>query len=285
MPKVQLRGGFSERNGLKENNKCLQKDSLDTRSRNAIINFMVDFLNPNYVYYTEQFLSNFYCDLIRDVFCEERPRYKMYKSQTYEEFDHYIKSVIRKNDYDEVLTLVEYVVNYVKQDINIDEDIVELNKVFEREYVAYRYVGFNIIQITDEMELKEIDEVIQNNPYENCKKLMQEAVSLFSVRDNPNYSLVIQRSITAVESVCQIIVGEQQTLGKTLKKLEKNGLKINPSLKEAFNKLYGWTTDENDCRHANAFKDVIPTFEDAKFMLVVCSAFINYLIAEIAKIK
>lgn len=44
-----------------------------------------------------------------------------------------------------------------------------------------------------------------------------------------------------------------------------------------FSQRYGYASDENGIRHGGIdFKDV-PS-EDAKYMLVSCSAFVNYLI-------
>ena len=56
-------------------------------------------------------------------------------------------------------------------------------------------------------------------------------------------------------------------------------------MKKAFTCLYGYTSDSGGIRHALTEDDVVPNFEDAKFMLVSCSAFINYLIAKVAKIE
>ena len=46
----------------------------------------------------------------------------------------------------------------------------------------------------------------------------------------------------------------------------------------AFNALYGYTSDANGIRHAGDIGGPASTFEEAKFMLVSCSAFINYLL-------
>ena len=64
----------------------------------------------------------------------------------------------------------------------------------------------------------------------------------------------------------------------------KNQKKIDmhPALKTAFNKLYGYTNDEQGIRHSLLEKDTVD-FEDAKFMLVSCSAFINYLTIKSSK--
>ena len=52
---------------------------------------------------------------------------------------------------------------------------------------------------------------------------------------------------------------------------------------KAFNMLYGYTSDANGIRHAGNIGGPSSTFEEAKFMLVSCSAFVNYLIAVSAK--
>lgn len=58
---------------------------------------------------------------------------------------------------------------------------------------------------------------------------------------------------------------------------------IHAGLKSAFNMLYGYTSDANGIRHAGDIGGPSSTFEEAKFMLVSCSAFVNYLIAVSAK--
>lgn len=45
------------------------------------------------------------------------------------------------------------------------------------------------------------------------------------------------------------------------------------------NSLYGYISDANGIRHAGNIGGPSSTFEEAKFMLVSCSAFVNYLIA------
>ena len=52
---------------------------------------------------------------------------------------------------------------------------------------------------------------------------------------------------------------------------------IHPALKTAFEKLYGYTSDANGIRHANGIGEGNSTFAEAKYMLISCSAFINYL--------
>ena len=80
------------------------------------------------------------------------------------------------------------------------------------------------------------------------------------------------------------ITGTQATLGAALKKLKENGIHIHSAMEKAFSSLYGYTSDENGIRHGGIDFKNAPA-EDAKFMLVACSAFINYLIEKWTKVN
>lgn len=111
---------------------------------------------------------------------------------------------------------------------------------------------------------------------------LSKANKFLADRENPDYENSIKESISAVEAICEIITGikgKEATLGNMLKKLETNGVKIHQGLKTAFNILYGYTSDANGIRHAGDIGGKSSTFEEAKFMLVACSAFVNYLTA------
>ncbi len=54
---------------------------------------------------------------------------------------------------------------------------------------------------------------------------------------------------------------------------------MNPQLKQGLEKLYYYTNGENGIRHALMDVDNM-TKEDANFMLVICSAFVNYIRAK-----
>ena len=52
---------------------------------------------------------------------------------------------------------------------------------------------------------------------------------------------------------------------------------MHPALKAGFSKLYGYTSDESGVRHP-ILKDANVGFAEAKYMLVTCSAFVNFLV-------
>jgi len=101
-------------------------------------------------------------------------------------------------------------------------------------------------------------------------------LDLLADRKSPDYRNSIKESILAVESLCQLITGNTKvTLGQALKDIE-NKVIIHSALKKSFSNLYGYTNDADGIRHALLDESNL-NFEDAKFMLVSCSAFINYL--------
>jgi len=144
------------------------------------------------------------------------------------------------------------------------------DSVLERELSAYRFVGDRITQITSEEEVSEIG----------------EALDLLADRKLPDYSNSIKESISAVsavEAICNLIAKEETaTLGQALKKIEEK-VSLHPALKCAFSNLYGYTSDARSIRHALLDEPNL-SFEDAKFMLVSCSAFVNYLISKASKV-
>lgn len=87
----------------------------------------------------------------------------------------------------------------------------------------------------------------------------------------------IRESISAVESVArQLDPNASKTLGPALKSLKKSGL--HSALEQAFQNLYGYTSDENGIRHALLDEGSAPVdSEEAIFMYGACASFVSYL--------
>ena len=69
-------------------------------------------------------------------------------------------------------------------------------------------------------------------------------------------------------------------MGKAINELEKRGIKIQAQLKDGIKQLYAYTNQpDTGIRHSlmDANTDYRPSYNEAYFMLVSCSAFINYL--------
>ena len=110
------------------------------------------------------------------------------------------------------------------------------------------------------------------------------SLDLLADRKNPNYRNSIKESISAVESFCKLITKDDNaSLGEALSEIEKE-YSLHGALKSSFSSLYGYTSDAGGIRHALIESDVTVEFEEAKFMLVSCSAFINYLKSKVKNI-
>lgn len=166
----------------------------------------------------------------------------------------------------------------------IDAFAQRLNIEFERLNYAYRIVDKEIVEQTNDQEIKAIEECLATNA-DNVKMHLSNALELLSRRPTGKYSNSIKESISAVEVVCRAKTGAKD-LGRALDCLIKKGVVIPQPLKSAFSKLYDYTNDkETGIRHAlmDESGECVPTYAEALFMLVSCSAFINYLNAKEAK--
>ncbi len=177
----------------------------------------------------------------------------------------------------EVYNFIEFLVHNESSKTRL-AFIKKCNFYLERENSAYRFVGKYIAEITSTEEIKEIEKaILLSSPYAGVKAHLSAAISLMSDKLNPDYRNSIKESISAVESLAmQISKGSSDKFGVILKELEK--LKIlHPALKSAFSSLYGYTSDTGGIRHALLDEPNL-TKTDARFMLITCSAFVNYII-------
>lgn len=278
MHKVQRRGGFSDRNKIKVENTEMQYKKFDDRTKAAFINGIIEWYEIIYTDHILQYeeIQYFFRYIISDVYAEVIGNSRI----TEKYFFSIITNTIYQEKYDAVLTLIEAIAQYFAEDEQKDGVYEDFNNIFEREYVGYRFVGNEIMQITDENEIATINEAV-GSPYDVVNMHISKAISHLANREKPDYENSIKESISAVEALCEIytgIKGKEATLGNMLKKIEESGVIIHGALKSAFNILYGYTSDANGIRHAGDIGGPSSTFEEAKFMLVSCSAFINYLI-------
>lgn len=158
-----------------------------------------------------------------------------------------------------------------------------VNEIFVEENIGYRIINNQVVNITTEEEINEIEKAM-DSVFDSVNDHFEKALSFYSDRKNPDYKNSIKESISAVESMCCIICGEKVELGKALGRLEKNEIYIHGAMRNGFQSLYGYTSDESGIRHGG-IEDKEVTEEDAKFMLVTCSAFVNYLKVKFNKMK
>ena len=168
----------------------------------------------------------------------------------------------------------------------VEKMVPLFNRILEEEVSGYRILDRQVIPITNHAELSTIQEAYSTK-YNSVNTHISKALTLYSDRKTPDYENSIKESISAVEAVCCIITGMaggQATLGKTLKRLKDSGIYIHPAMENAFSSLYGYACDQAGIRHGGIDFTNAPS-EDAKYMLVSCSAFVNYLIEKWSKVN
>ena len=107
------------------------------------------------------------------------------------------------------------------------------------------------------------------------EKHLRKAAEFINQGDWPGS---IRESIHSVESVARLLAPESaKTLSPALKSLEADR-KMHPALRSAFEKLYGYTSDEEGIRHPLMSSAESPSGKDeALFMLGACASFTSYL--------
>jgi hypothetical protein len=185
------------------------------------------------------------------------------------------------NEWYKKLDLIEFIINSL---IRLHYSkiagsfVSNLNLEFERLNYGYRIINNLVTPITAKEEVENIEEAV-DNAKDNIREHLNSALKHLSNKESPNYRNSIKESISAVGVLCREMTGEND-LGKALSALEKKQGLLHPQLKTAFSSLYNYVNEkQSGIRHElmDVSRTYVPTYHEAKFMLVTCSAFINYL--------
>ncbi|WP_448129977.1 AbiJ-NTD4 domain-containing protein [Stenotrophomonas rhizophila] len=192
-----------------------------------------------------------------------------------------VKAYFNNCQWYEVYDLIEFTVRNLEHPY--DEELAALiNPVLERELSAYRFISGQVVPISDENEVASIESALSSSDVPRSARVhLSLALEMLSSKTAPDYRNSIKESISAVESLAKSMTGDSQaTLGAALNLIESQG-KMHGALKKALSSLYGYTSDESGIRHALLDESTL-SFSDAKFMLVVCTAFVNYMVGKSA---
>lgn len=279
---------FSQRIGITPLSKNLQIDSMDKDLKNGLWNvFSMRVLDPieHYAKQDNQILRRYALHMWHNglKWNIETIPYSLgetknilygwfHSSAKWFEIYDFIE-FLSKSEQD--LTQIDF--NNFRQSTNI---------VLEREFSAYRFINITLSPVTNEHEKLEIESALNNSAsfthLSGCNIHLTQALKMLSDRINPDYRNSIKESISAVESVAKIIAGiVKDELGTALSIL-KTKANLNAGLVSGFKSIYGWTSNSDGIRHG-LMDEPNCDFDDAKYMLVSCSAFINYLISKAQK--
>lgn len=279
---------FSERTGIKPARKALQVMGIDFELRNSLWNvFQMFYLKqiPRSEQYSQRhdlwlFARSVWFNL-RKLPVDTVP------SEEYN-IDKAIRKYFMDSSWNEVYDLIDFAAREKVAGVNMETFISMVNHVLQRECAGWRFIDSHLAAISNETEVGEIEEALLVGS--GVEKLagvnahLASAMQKLSDRGNPDYRGSIRESITALEALVRRITGEA-TLGKALANLDKKGLSLNERFKSGLEKFYAYTNDKDTgIRHALMEGSNVPDFYDAKYMLVTCSAFINFIVGKASKV-
>jgi AbiJ N-terminal domain 4 len=266
---------FSERIGAVKVE--IQIGTMNDALRNSIWNFVAGLI-PSNTFSTQQ--HNQTIDMIaRDVLRVPTQR-----------VNHgypigWLLDEVQKLTWAEMYDLLEYVVTVAATRgglMTTPNAPQQANYVLAREHSGYRFVNGKLAPITNSAEISEIESAAERATaagLDGARQHIGTAVGLFGQRPQPDYRNAIKEAISAVEAVVKGINGTRggglhDALGAVSAKIE-----MHHALKAGLEKLYGYTSDEDGIRHA-ILEETTADEADARFMIVTCSAFVNFLIVK-----
>lgn len=272
---------FSERHGFAEIKQTFQIESMNEDLRNSLwnnyyVNIFLrlegDTFGRNPYYDLEEIIWMHFLKLRIDELPNVVNRTDVFLT---------LKNIFLHDKWFKIFDFIEFVLKIGMINHLIGDFVDDCNKILKRELSGYRIINNLVCPITNESEINSIIESIHaTNSSVNIHFV--EAIKKLSDRKSPDYRNSIKESISAVEALVKIITNlPNATLGDGIKKL-KQTIQIHPALEKGFLNIYGYTSDGDGIRHAMMEESKLD-FEDAKYMLVSCSAFINYLIEKAQK--
>jgi len=276
---------FSERYGFKPVREAIQKDGMDVELRSRLWNCvdvrLCRVLDKD-AHFTED-LGETYRQILTRLWDRHFEATLDGMSPLVGGVIAQIKEAHFAADWPGVYDLVEFIAQELTE--GQGESFSDLcNDVLAEEMSGYRIVGGEVAPIVDENEIRAIEAALGDaDKLAGVRAHLQTALKHLSDRKTPDYRNSVKESISAVEALARVITGKPKaTLGDALKALGTSGdVDTHPALRQAFEKLYGYTSDEDGMRHAMTEKGKVGQAE-ALYMLVACSAFISYLIAKAA---
>lgn len=184
------------------------------------------------------------------------------------------KRYFLRADWDEAYEILECIVKQLGKTSTVQAEFIKAcNAEMTRHNGGYRFVQDELAPIASQEEILEIEGAISRSR-DPVVEHLTTALGFLSDRESPNYRNSVKESISAVEAAVGELTKDGLTLGQGLNALK---LDIHPALKAAYSKIYGYSSDEGGIRHSLNDESRAVTQEEARYMLISCSAFINYL--------
>jgi hypothetical protein len=266
--------------GLEPKKKVLQLESMDNELRQELYNTLIEHEDGTY---SKNTLSS---DELRLLYKTLWSHYLHFDVEEFSFHPHSKSKNIIKEHYFQASwnKAYDYIEGYINYLVRLNKwrhnDLVNsLNIDLKKHNSAYRIIEGKFAPITNKQELAEISEAA-NTGQSAIDNHIKKAIALFSDKENRDYANVIKEAISTVEAAAKLVLKtDKATLGQALNELDRSGM-IQPQFKSALNSLYAYTNNPDVGARHSAKSDARfkPDFAEAKFVLVTCSAIVNYLL-------
>lgn len=269
---------FSQRIGAAQASAVIQLESVSQPLRNSIWNFIHSLFSDGESGWWKiaEISSQFFFKLPVD----ELPPYNHSRHE-------WIKKQFFDLDWYEVYDFVEFIVEWYEKARNPRRHhraqlLKIFNRIFEEELSGYRFVGDELAPLSSPAEVAAIETALDataRTGLTGAHAHIETALQLLAKRPDPDYRNSVKESISAVEALAkQLGTTESQGLAGALTELGKK-VPLHGGLKAGLLSLYGYTSDEGGIRHAMLEESNVG-HDEAKYMVVACSAFVNFLAAK-----
>ena len=155
--------------------------------------------------------------------------------------------------------------------------VMRCNAVLEQERACFRFVSDLLAPITNEEEMAEVTKAAATD---EAGSHIHNAIALYRDRLSPDYRNSVKESVSAVEATYRRLTGkEHKDIGTAIAEMERDGLHLPKPLKNGFTAIYGWSSGKDGIRHALMADARTVSEAEARLMLVMCSAYVNYLLS------
>lgn len=269
---------FSQRIGAVETPSIIQLETMSDTLRNSIWNFIVSLFDEGESGWWQiaEFSAQFFFKLPVD----ELPIYNNRRRE-------WIKELFYGMQWYEVYDYAEFIADNherVKKNTVMRRDRIQsvFNRIFLEELSGYRFVAGELVPLSGPEEVAAIESalaVTSTSGLSGAHTHIATALQLLAKRPDPDYRNSIKESISAVEAlVKQLGTIDSQGLAGALTELGKK-IPIHGGLRAGLLSLYGYTSNEGGIRHA-MLEEPNLGYDEAKYMAVACSAFVNFLAAK-----
>lgn len=261
-------------------------DSMDSDLKNGLWNVITMYITQPMTNGSSNLDNSYFQELIEGIWFS-------FLKEPIDQIPYFTESVgkeLRRRFYSwdnlDIYDFIDFVNSIESAPFDLSAFEESCNFVLKREVSGYRFVQGHLAPITNELEINEIERAIEDSSTKNFKGVsihLKEALNKLSDKHNPDYRNSIKESISAVESICLQITGDPKAdLSIAFKKLNSI-MPIHGALKQGFLNLYGYTSNGDGIRHAMMEESDLDQ-EDALYMLITCSSFVNYLISKANKL-